>query len=72
MLCIHLAEKLLHEFRDVIFVLTQRRHVDVEHVKTIVEIIAKLTVRHGLFRYFVRGGKNSHVNGGFHLAAQAT
>src|SRR5215831_11607596 len=51
--------------------LAQWRHVDVEHIKAIVEVAAQFATRDCLVGNLVRRRKNPHVDGCFHLASQS-
>src|SRR6185503_9842285 len=42
--------------------LTQRRYAQTNHVKPVVKIFAKLTLRHHIFKVCVGGGDNADVN----------
>ena len=49
----------------------QRRHVNVEDIEPVIEIVAQLTGGDSVVRNFVGGGEHTHVDCGFHFASQA-
>src|SRR5437899_3562490 len=70
MLEIHICQNRLHQLGDVFPMFAQQWHMNVEHVQTIVKIVAKFTVSDRFFGHFVRGGKHSNVDRGLDLASQ--
>ena len=71
MLLVHLRQQRGHQLRQVLLVIAQRRHGNVEDVQPVVQVVAQMSLRHRLFRNLVGGRQHAHVHRGFHLAAQA-
>ena len=51
--------------------LTQRRHVDRQHVQSVIEVLAQAARFHGLLNFDVRGGKHAHVDSDHVTPAEA-
>src|SRR3974390_237661 len=69
-LFIHVSHKGVDEVGQVFDVLAQRRHVNVEYVQAIVQVIAQFTTGHRFFRRLVGGGEDAHVHGGFAFGSE--
>ena len=48
--------------RDVLAPPPERRHLDVNHVEAVVQVLAELTAGHQLMQIAVRGGDDAHVD----------
>src|ERR1019366_4613147 len=57
-----LGNEVLHEHRNVILALAQRRQVNGDHVETVEQIVAELAVLYLLLEIDVSGGDNAHVH----------
>src|ERR1700682_4860922 len=56
MLCAHFTQKTLHQLRYVLLVVAQWRHMNVEHIQPIIEVVAKLTPGHCLLWHLIGCG----------------
>src|ERR1019366_4997859 len=65
-----LGDEVLHQHRNVILALAQRRQVNGDDVETVEQVIAELAVLHLLLEIDVSGGDNAHVHLYFADAAQ--
>ena len=68
---VHVRQQGVHQVGQVFLVFAQRRHVNVEDVQTVEEVVAKLSSGHRFLRRFVGGGQHANVDRGFGFAAQA-
>src|SRR5712692_2569978 len=57
-----LAHEVLHEERDVLAPLPERRHVDGQYIETIEEVVAERPLAHRLAEIDVGGGEHAHVD----------
>src|SRR5262249_18770871 len=55
------SEEMLDQQRDILGSLAQRRQANRDDVEAVVEVAAKLAVRHEYFQIAVRGGENSYI-----------
>ena len=58
----HVLEEVIDEQRDVLAPLAQRRHVDVDHVDPVVEVLPEQPLGHHLRQGPVRGRDHAHVD----------
>ena len=55
-------DEVLGQERDLLGALAQRRHLDLDHVEAVVEILAEAPGGHGLLDVLVGGGQHAHVH----------
>ena len=68
----HFLQERVHQVRQVILMLAKRRHVDIENVEPVEQVVAQFSARDGFFWNLVGCGQNADVDGCFYLATQAT
>ena len=56
------VQEVLHQQRDVVAPLAQRRQVDREHVEPVEQVFAETPLAHGLAEVFVGRGHHAHVH----------
>ncbi len=69
-LFIHVVQDIFHQQRDVVFVIAQRRQVNMKHVQAKEKILAHLTLSHRALRVLVGSGQHSDVDGSFAFASK--
>jgi hypothetical protein len=68
---VDVAQDVLDEKGNVLFVFAKRRQVNVKDVQAEVKVLAQLAAADGLLRIFVGGGYDAHVDGSFRFASEA-
>src|SRR5579859_1846949 len=68
---VDVAQDVLDKKRNIVFVLTERRQVNVKDVQAEVEVLAQLAVADGLLGIFIGRGDDANVDGSFGFAAEA-
>ncbi len=59
---VEIAPEVLHQQGDVVPALLQRRHVDLDHFQTVVEIFAELSAGNPFLQITVGGGHQTHID----------
>ena len=67
----HLTQETFHQVRYVFFMFAEWRHMDIEHIQTVVEIVSKLAPGHGFLWHLVSRSQYANVHRCLHFAAQA-
>src|SRR5215208_4826658 len=55
-------QKVIDQNRNVLAALAKRRHIDRQHIDSVIKIVTKATVRHHRTQVAIRGGNHTHVN----------
>ena len=61
-LCANFCEEIVDQQRDIPLALPQRRHLELDHVETVVEVFAKPAGRHLLLQIAVGGAENARIH----------
>ncbi len=70
MLGVDLLQNVVDQQRNVFLMIPQRRQMDVKHIQPEIQILAQLSLPHGMFRILVRGRQHPHIHGRFRFAPQ--
>src|SRR5579863_3476301 len=54
-------QKMLHQARDVLAPVAQWRHANLDHLDSIIEVLAKATLSHHRFEVLVGRGDDAHI-----------
>ena len=65
-----LQQEELDQLRNLFTALAQRRHVDLDHLQSIVEVFAERALPHHLFEIAIGGGDDAHVDFDGAIAAE--
>ena len=71
MLGVEIAQYGFDQQRDILFVIAQRRQMNMENVQAEIKVLANFAFGHGAIGIFVGGRDYAHVDRSFALAAEA-
>ena len=67
---VHLDQHGIHDRRDIFLVVSERRHMQIEHVQPVVQITAKMAVGNCFSWIFVGCSQDSNIHWHLDLAAK--
>ncbi len=67
---VDVAQNVLHQQGNVLFVIAQRRQIDVEDIQPEIKILPQMAAADRLFGIFVRGREHAHIHRRLGLASQ--
>src|SRR5882762_4029248 len=71
MLFIYVMEDIFHQQRYVVFVIAERRQVNMKYIQAKEKILAHLPLSHGILRILVGSRQHPHIDGSLTFASKA-